>query len=116
MMKSFYDIHPKSEMDEVKNFLLQNPHHLSEGLFSKYFPKLYKDISTIIFPFIIKKFSQKLYHMVNMDINKWELGMCKICGQRCYFKNFVIGYTVYCCPKCAGSDSEVNEKNKQKTI
>lgn len=115
-MKSFYNDHPKSEMDEVKNFLLNNPHHLGEQLFSKYFPVLYKDISVINFPFPIKKFSQRLYHMVNMDIDVWKLGICKMCGNRCKFRNFVDGYSSYCCPKCAGADPEVNAKNKQTNI
>lgn len=115
-MKSFYDVHPKSEMDEIKTFLLQHHHYVGEKLFSKYFPEIYKDVSCIFFPFKIKKFSQILYHMVNMDIDVWKLGLCKICGKRCDFRNFNIGYLSYCCPKCAGADPEVNAKHKQTNI
>ena len=115
-MNSFYKVHPQLEMDEVKLFLLKNIHYLGEKIFSKHFPELYKDISQITFPFPIKKFSQKLYHMVNMDIGVWKLGLCKMCGRRCKFRNFVDGYSSYCCPKCAGADSEVNAKNKQTNI
>lgn len=115
-MNSFYKVHPQLEMDEVKLFLLKNIHYLGEKLFSKHFPELYKDISQITFPFPIKKFSQKLYHMVNMDIGVWKLGLCKMCGRRCNFGNFNIGYLSYCCPKCAGADPEVNAKNKQTNI
>lgn len=116
MSDIFYERHQKQELDEVRSFLLRNKHHLGEGLFSKYFPELYKDISKITFPFETKKFSQKLYHVLNMDAGRWELGLCKICGKRCDFKNFSIGYSQYCCCKCAGSDPEVNKKNRETNI
>ena len=74
---------------------LKNIHYLGEKLFSKHFPELYKDISQITFPFPIKKFSQKLYHMVNMDIGVWKLGLCKMCGRRCDFRNFNIGASAH---------------------
>lgn len=112
----FYELHTEKELCEVKSFLLEHIHHLGEGLFSKYFPELYNDISKISFPFEIKKFSQKLYHILNMDVGKWELGVCKMCGKRCSFKSFSIGYSSYCCCKCAGSDPEVNKKNKETNI
>ena len=116
MCDYFYTLHQKQELDEVKYFLLQHKHYLGEELFSKHFQKLYKDISEISFPFKIKKFSQKLYHVLNMDIGIWKLGLCKMCGKRCNFKNFSIGYSSYCCCKCAGSHSEVKEKNKLTNI
>ena len=116
MSDCFYELHTEKELCEVKSFLLEHIHHLGEGLFSKYFPELYNDIFKISFPFEIKKFSQKLYHVLNMDVGKWELGLCKICGKRCSFKNFSIGYSSYCCCKCAGSDPEVNKKNRETNI
>lgn len=112
----FYELHTEKELCEVKSFLLEHIHYLGEGLFSKYFPELYNDISKISFPFEIKKFSQKLYHILNMDVGKWELGVCKMCGKRCSFRNFSVGYSPYCCCKCAGSDPEVNKKNKETNI
>lgn len=115
-MCNFYENYSKEELEKIKIFLLENNHYLGEFLFSKHFPQIYKDILRIQFPFEIKKFSQKLYHFFNMDIDKWNLGLCKICGKRCNFRNFSIGYLSYCCCKCAGSDKEVKEKNKNTNI
>lgn len=79
--------------------------------FKKNFPELYAELITWNFPeeFI---FQQKLYHYFRND-SDFKLGLCPICGNRCGFNNFKIGYNKHCCLKCAHQDDNVLNKTKQ---
>jgi very-short-patch-repair endonuclease len=101
---------------EIKDFLLNHKRYICENIFKKKFSQTYLLISEITYPNTIITFSQKLYHYLNDDIEKWSLGKCKICGCQCKYRNLNIGYLTYCSCKCAGKDDVVKEKNKQTNI
>ena len=116
MENIFYKNHPKEELDEIKSLLLNNKYNLMEKVFKKKYPYLYLDIIKIEFPFKTKTFSQKLYHILNYDIDKWEIGLCNTCGKRCTYINFYDGYYNYCSSKCSANNKLTREKYKQSNI
>lgn len=81
-----------------------------EKYFSTHFPSFYFEINKIDFPQDFK-FSQKLYHYFNDDI-QLKLGLCPICGKRCKFVNINIGYCKHCSMKCLGEDNDIKEQRK----
>ena len=116
MENIFYKIHPKEELDEIKSVILNNKYNLMEKVFKKKYPYLYLDIIKIEFPFKTKTFSQKLYHILNYDIDKWKIGLCNTCGKRCTYINFYDGYYNYCSSKCSANNKLTREKYKQSNI
>ena len=68
---------------ELHQFLLSHRDYCNEKVFEKYFPEYYIEISKLVFPDDFK-FSQKLYHYFNNDINL-KLGYCLVCGNKCRF-------------------------------
>ena len=99
------------DKNEIVQILINNRNWLSERVFRKKFPEIYKDFLNYrydeSFPF-----KQKLYHYLHDDFDL-KLGVCPECGNRCFFKNFYDGYCGYCSPKCAGNSKEVREKIKR---
>ena len=54
-----------------------------------------------------KTFCEKLYNYVN-NINEYPT--CKTCGNLLKFHSFTQGYRIYCCSKCANSNTHKKEK------
>lgn len=97
--------------EEVKDFLLKHSKpYCHERYFSIKFTDYYEEISNIKFPKDFS-FSQKLYHYFNDDLNL-KLGLCPVCGKRCKFKNYCIGYSNHCSRKCSHNDEKIKEKIK----
>lgn len=93
---------------ELHQFLLSHRDYCKEKVFEKYFPEYYIEISKLVFPDDFK-FSQKLYHYFNNDINL-KLGYCLVCGNKCKFLSFVNGYSKHCCMKCSNKNPELKIK------
>lgn len=89
-----------------------------EKSFSKYFPELYQEYKSIVFPEESNDwgFCQKLWHFLQDDY-ELKLGICPICGKRCSFENkFRKNYHKYCSSHCQNIASEVIEKRFQTRI
>lgn len=90
---------------------LINAHHKSKFIREKY-PEIYKEFKSITFPEKLP-FSQLFWHFINDD-PELKLGLCPVCGNRCRFKNLVIGYRHHCSPKCFWEDKKFIELYKKK--
>lgn len=88
--------------------------YAKENFFKKRFPEHYCEVLKCGFPNDFK-FQQKLYHYL-MDDFDLKLGICPVCGKRCKFKYFNVGYNNHCCAKCVKKDNVVKEKTKQTNI
>lgn len=86
-----------------------NQTSITIGGFPKYFPELYKEYKSIIFPEESKKwrFCQKIWHFLQDDY-ELKLGLCLVCGKRCTMESFREGYKTYCSTRC------VNQSDKHK--
>ena len=78
--------------------------------FKKNFPELYAELITWKFPENFT-FQQKLYHYL-ADDSDLKLGLCPVCGNRCKFGFFQVGYRVYCSLKCSASSKITRNKYK----
>lgn len=85
--------------------------YVQETQFRKKFPEIYQEIISLFFPENFK-WSQKLYHFFHDDI-ELKLGLCPVCGNRCHFLSFGLGYRKHCCRKCVRQDEEIEAKTKQ---
>lgn len=102
---------------DVFNFFLNLSNDKSgflkkEKSFSLYFPELYKEFISTIFPEESKdwKFIQKLWHFLQNDY-ELKLGICSICGNHCYFENkFRKNYKTYCSLHCQNISKDVQQK------
>ena len=102
--------------DEVFRFIKENTHFCGEHIFQKHFIYIYNMVEKIDFPFEVVKYSQKIYHFFHNDVDEFNLGKCKMCGERCKYISFIHGYSTYCCPKCVGRDEDVINKNRETNI
>ena len=95
---------------ELLDIILSNPKLLFnlKATFKKH-QDLYQDFLTWSFPDNFT-FSQKLYHYL-YDDPELKLGCCIICGKRCKYRGFIVGYLECCSHKCAGN----NEPKKIRT-
>ena len=95
--------------EDVLSILLTHPNgNVEEHCFKKKFPEIYSEVLLWSFPDDFK-FSQKLYHYFNEDPDL-KLGICPVCGNRCKFRTFNIGYSVHCSKKCTNNDKSVRNK------
>lgn len=95
--------------DDVLIQIKANPMYLcNERNFKKKFSDIYIQILKLSFPSDFK-FSQKLYHFLYDDI-ELKLGTCPICGKRCPYRNFILGYRHHCSQKCSAIDVNTREK------
>ena len=60
-------------------------------------------------------YDEKIYLYRN-NLEKLNIGHCKLCGKPTKFVNKTIGYAIYCSAKCSNSDKEKIEKQKQTTL
>ena len=60
-------------------------------------------------------YDEKIYLYRN-NLEKLNIGRCKMCGKPTKFVNKTIGYAIYCSAKCSNSDKEKIEKQKQTTL
>ena len=101
--------------EEVLGILTTQPKgNIQERLFKLKFPEIYQEVLSMSFPEDFK-FTQKLYHYFHND-PELKLGLCIICGNRCKFKNFNIGYFPHCSKECIIKDDGVANKRKQTNI
>ena len=56
-----------------------------------------------------KKLFQLFWHFINDD-PELKLGLCPVCGNRCRFKNLVIGYRHHCSPECFWEDKKLFQR------
>lgn len=103
----------KEQKEIFKKFLSTKEGIVNYGekYLKKHYNDLYNDFLKWTFP-IDFKITQKLYHYVNDD-KDLKLGLCKVCGNRCYFLSFREGYRTYCSNKCCGSDPDFKSKKEQ---
>ncbi len=102
-------------IEEVFQFLKEHgKQYCQEKLFIKKFPDYYQYVLSWDFPSDFK-FSQKLYHYFYNDPNL-KLGTCPVCGNRCKFIGFNIGYTNHCSISCSALDKDVLFKKKNTCI
>lgn len=60
----------------------------------------HKDLYSLVFSnYEGKKFGEKLYRYIHKE--EKNLGKCLICGKETKFMSFSVGFTSYCCRKCA---------------
>lgn len=101
--------------EDCLKYLLEHPKgNIEKVHFKKRFPNFFKIIESINFPKSFK-WTQKLYHYFHNDLY-FNLGKCKMCGDRCKFKSFNNGYYVYCSVKCMNSDPYIKDKIKLTNI
>lgn len=105
------------DKQEVYNFLCENSNKqnplVRESTFSKLYTELYKEFKQINFLENLP-FRQLLWHFLRNDI-ELKLGLCPICGKRCKFDAFSVGYGVYCSKKCDLLDRKNIAKKSEKT-
>lgn len=95
--------------EEVLSILQTHPNgNIEESNFKKKFPEHYEEVLKHSYPEDFK-FTQKLYHYFNNDPDL-KLGICPVCGNRCKFKTFNIGYNEHCSIKCINNDKIVRSK------
>lgn len=101
--------------EEVLSILKTHPNgNIEESNFKKKFPEHYQILSTWNFPTDFK-FTQKLFHYFNND-PELKLGLCPVCGNRCKFVSFGIGYLHHCSIQCSRLDNNVQMKMKEASI
>ena len=101
--------------EEVLSILKTHPNgNIEESNFKKKFIELYQELSTWNFPTDFK-FTQKLFHYFNND-PELKLGLCPVCGNRCKFVSFGIGYIHHCSKSCSTLDDNVQNKMKETSI
>ena len=89
--------------------VLKNNRKINEKCFKERYPVIYLELNSIKFPDNFT-FRQKLYHYVYNDLDL-KLGVC-YCGNRCRFKNFKHGYSIYCSMKCVQNSDAVKHKKE----
>ena len=101
--------------EEVLSILKTHPNgNIEESNFKKKFPELYQEFLSWSFPDDFK-FTQKLFHYFNDD-PELKLGLCPVCGNRCKFVSFGIGYLHHCSIQCSRLDNNVQMKMKETSI
>ena len=105
----------KLSKEEVLSIISTQPNgNIEEKQFKKKFPELYQEITSLSFPEEFK-WTQKLYHFFHDD-TYLKLGICPICGKRCKFQKFNLGYCKHCSYKCTQLDKETQIKIKETCI
>lgn len=98
---------------DLLELIKQDLKHLTiESCFSKKFPEIYNNILLWNYPQKFK-FNQKLYHYIYDDIN-FLIGICPVCGKRCSFERFGIGYSKTCSISCADILKSKNHSKERK--
>ena len=101
--------------EDVLSILKTHPNgNIEEPQFKKKFPEHYQILSIWDFPSNFK-FTQKLFHYFNDD-PELKLGLCPVCGNRCKFISFGLGYMYHCSRKCMCLDDKVKNKREQTCI
>ena len=101
--------------EEVLSIFKTHPNgNIEESNFKTKFPEHYQIFSTWVFPPDFK-FTQKLFHYFNDD-PELKFGLCPVCGKRCKFVSFGIGYTHHCSVRCSTLDNNVQIKMKETSI
>ena len=99
--------------NEVLSIISTQPNgNIEPKNFQRKFTELYQEIQSINFPEDFK-WTQKLYHFFHDDL-VFNLGHCPVCGKRCKFRTFGLGYLAHCSKKCTHLD-ENTEVKRQKT-
>lgn len=88
---------------------------ITEKLFSRCFPEIYKEIIDNEKLKVLTKFQQKAYHFLNDDLDL-NLGHCQVCGKPTRFKNIRRGYSTFCSFTCATSSPITQEKMKRTNL
>ena len=91
--------------------VLTHMHHKEKYIKDTY-PEIYKEFKSIKFSEPLP-FFQLFWHFLNDD-PELKLGLCPVCGNRCSFKNLIIGYRHHCSPDCFRRDNEYIESYKKK--
>ena len=102
-------------LNELKDKILsKTTSYCRESYFKKKFKENYNEILSINFPDDFK-FSQKLYHYCNNDLD-FLLGVCPVCGKRCVFLRFGSGYRSHCSTRCSTIDPLVRDKYEKTNL
>ena len=101
--------------DEVLSILQTQPNgNIEQYNFQRKYPELYQEIQSLYFPENFK-WTQKLFHFFHDDF-ELNLGHCPICGKRCKFQKFNLGYSKHCSYKCAQLNKETQNKIKNTNL
>lgn len=99
--------------NNILDFLKETNSPARFDIIKKHFPKDYEIIINT-FPESFS-FPQKLYHYINDDFDL-KLGICPVCGKRCVFEYFKIGYRKHCSNKCEANDPKIKEKRNRTNL